>query len=852
MMEKLFLTGTLSLFLCTVALAQENRAVYVASYDTNTQAKCDTAIAEVLSTNLNQVFIQVRARADAVYFPNREDSTYPNPEPRGQLYTLTPSDLDVLQYYIDRLHNASPPVEVHAWMTTYNSWNRSTAPSSPDHVYNDHPDWITEKADGTTYTYSDDAPLDPGVPAVQDHLYNVFMDVVRNYDVDGIHFDYIRLLGADSGFDPVAKAAFEDQTGWSWDTDNTAGELDEVYEAWRRDQISTVVQRIHTQTLLEKPWVNVSAFLVNFSDSVEVLGQGYNWWVANDAIDSLYPGCYSSTVAGTVDDWDFYISKLAQNGDENKVPLNCAIGSYLYLPDHVDYNKTAVTTLGTNSRVPDGYNFFDRGPLFTDATGGNPREMADDLFTAGGPMVTWADPVGFPAHKVAMGAETTPPNAPASPSVTVSSNVPTVTFQRPAAASDGDLPVHYRLYRDTTTPSDLYYENMVMEWWDEDSSRSSFSYDDILASAGTIYYTIVAYDDWNNSAQATVSTTVSASPGVYLVESRTGGLNFSDYSEESGAFSNSSAHSLASGCTASIGSRFATPGAGGVSRLEKARFTPSNLATGTYNVYVTCFDYASAYALGITVRTNDGGGVSTTTIDLTAANAGDVWYQVGTINYTASSGHYIEFDNATQTNFVDATNIRMNAAAVKFESSTAPEAKEPKPAVVTSTSSATEVIVDSSPQALNYDDDGGSGAWATSTYGGAGYFNGSARYFSGSNTNDSVAVWLVDLPQSGKWAIDGWVRHSTGFSTQAKYRFVDGSGTTINTSVSQRSTYDSTTSGDWLINVDGVSDVSAYHFDAGHVYVTLLGDGSDTNIIIADGLRFRLLDGSSCEDWMLF
>jgi uncharacterized lipoprotein YddW (UPF0748 family) len=267
-------------------------------------------IANVLASNLNAVFVQVRCRGDAYYYPNREDSTYPNPEPRGQYYSITPSDLDVLQYYIDRLHNASPRREVHAWLTTYNSWGSSTAPASPAHVYNATPAWLTENSAGVTYTSSNDGPLDPGIPAVQDYLYNIFMDIVRNYDIDGIHFDYIRLFSSNSGYAPEALAQFQAEPGFS-NNPASPGPLSEVFEAWRRDQISQLVHRVHSQTLLEKPWVDTSAFLVNFSDSVEVLGQGYNWWAAHEAIDMLHPGCYASTVSSTVGDWNDYVAKLA-------------------------------------------------------------------------------------------------------------------------------------------------------------------------------------------------------------------------------------------------------------------------------------------------------------------------------------------------------------------------------------------------------------------------------------------------------------------------------------------------------------------------------------------------------------
>ncbi len=804
----------------------EMRAFYAATWRVNTPAKCDAVIAAALAHSVNAVFVEVRGRADAYYYPNRDDATYPNTEPRGELYTISPSDFDSLQYFIDHFHEASPRVEVHAWLTTFNSWNRSSAPDSASHVYNAHPEWVTEDSSGVTPTWEDDAPLDPGIPAVQDYLHSVFMDIVRNYDIDGIHFDYIRLFSSNSGYDPVALAQFLAETGFTY-TPATPGALSEVFEAWRRDQIAQLVQRVHAQTMLEKPWVEVSAFLVNFSDSVEVLGQGYNWWVAHGAIDVLHPGCYSSSVTGTVDDWEFYRDKLAQNSDENTRPIVAAIGDYL-LTDAGE-NATAVTTLRGNSRVPDGFNFFDYDSLFLDGTPAG--EHADNLFDPGGPMDDWAPLPAIP-HKT--DEETTPPNAPASASAALSSGYPRITFNRPAAAS-GDLPVHYRLYRDTDASVDLYYDNMVMEWWDLNSSRSSFTFDDATASLDTYHYAVVAYDDWNNEASVTVGPVVVTSSGIeHIIETRTGGLNVGDHAEISGNWYDSSSHSTAPGCTIPLGSRWSRPSDG---LDDRARFTPSGLTTGNYSVYVTSFNFASANAPNITVRTNDAGGTATSLFDLTAANCGNVWTQCATMDITAGQSHWVEFDSVTQS--TSGSNDRMNPAAVRFvRTGITPTPWEPKPAVTAPGNAITEVIVDSTPQALDYDDNGS--VWQTSTL--SGYHNANARYFpSGSYPLDDYAIWVVDLPQTGTWAIDGWVRHNTAFAQGAQYRFVDSAGAVHSVATSQRSTFNDTTSGDWLINVDGVSDGSAYHFNAGRVYVIVYGNTAGSQTVIADALRFRLL-----------
>ena len=233
--------------------------------------------------------------------------------------------------------------------------------------------------------------------------------------------------------------------------------------------------------------------------------------------------------------------------------------------------------------------------------------------------------------------ETTAPNPPASAAVANVGGSPQITFNRPASAGDGDLPVHYRIYRDSSSSVNLYYENMVMEWWDLDSSQGSFSFDDTTASGGPLYYAVVSYDDWNNEAVSTVGP-ITVSSTEYIIETRTGGLNVSDYSEPAGSFTDSISHSAAPGCSSGIGSRFATPGTDGSSRGDKCRFTPSGLATGSYYVYVTSFNYSSANAQDITLRIYDNGGTSTSQFDLVYTNTGDTWYEVGTINFTSGQG----------------------------------------------------------------------------------------------------------------------------------------------------------------------------------------------------------------------
>jgi hypothetical protein len=112
---------------------------------------------------------------------------------------------------------------------------------------------------------------------------------------------------------------------------------------------------------------------------------------------------------------------------------------------------------------------------------------------------------------------------------------------------------------------------------------------------------------------------------------------------------------------------------------------------------------------------------------------------------------------------------------------------------------------------------------------------------------NSYCVWIAHLPCAGRWAIDGYIRSIQSVLAEGvRYRFVDGYGAVHNVTTTQR-----TGQGGWTINVDGVPDTETYFFKKGHVYVTLYGNATGSEMILADALRFRLVS-RSCEAWMLF
>ena len=159
------------------------------------RAQIEKLVADARRANLNVLIVQVRKRGDA-YF-NRGD------EPRA-LDVKGSRGFDPLSYVIELAHQSRPRIEVHAWLNTFFVGETSG-------VWLKHADaWANRTNDGATGGY-----LDPAIPEVQTYTHKIFLDLARNYDVDGIHMDFVRYPGVTWGYSPVALAQYSHETGAS-------------------------------------------------------------------------------------------------------------------------------------------------------------------------------------------------------------------------------------------------------------------------------------------------------------------------------------------------------------------------------------------------------------------------------------------------------------------------------------------------------------------------------------------------------------------------------------------------------------------------------------------------------------
>mgnify|MGYP001579314404 CR=1 FL=1 len=195
------------------------------------RAILDTAVA----LGLNAIVFQVRPHCDAMYQSDLEPWSNYLTGVQGQ----APSPYyDPLEFWVEESHDRG--LELHAWFNPYRAHlSRGGGEVPPTSIVLTKPH-LARKLPGNTWW------LDPGHPETQDHSFNVVMDVVRRYDVDGIHFD--------DYFYPYGDGNFPDDTTWAMYQDG-GGSLSR--NDWRRSNVNGFIERLYRTIKREKPYVKL-------------------------------------------------------------------------------------------------------------------------------------------------------------------------------------------------------------------------------------------------------------------------------------------------------------------------------------------------------------------------------------------------------------------------------------------------------------------------------------------------------------------------------------------------------------------------------------------------------------------
>lgn len=314
--------------------------------------------------HMNAFCFQARPTADAFYQSSYEPWSVNLSGTRG----LDPG-YDPLAYAVEEGHKRG--LEVHLWVNPYRV-TTSGSPKTTDPVYQNCHDWLIKYDNGSF----SGTIIDPGFPQARQYVINVLMEMINNYDVDGILMDdYFYPYGGTTTEDATSKALYK-----------PAGMND---GDWRRSNVDSTMKMLYDTIQAVKPWVRFGMGPFGIWTTQKAVAQRYGIslpvgitglddyavqacntveWVKGGYVDYIAPQLYWSTTSTgqcyhTLCKWwaqdvckhfsdllpgnqrvDFFVSQAAYRYDETEMGLEIDDNrqfDQLGGPGSVFYNTTS-------------------------------------------------------------------------------------------------------------------------------------------------------------------------------------------------------------------------------------------------------------------------------------------------------------------------------------------------------------------------------------------------------------------------------------------------------------------------------------------------------------------------------
>lgn len=380
-------------------------------------------------TGMNAAIVQIRAAADAFYAKS--------PEPWSEWLTgqqgLAPNPFyDPLEFMIREAHSRG--IEFHAWFNLDRaSYSRSSA-LVPTHISYQQPGWV--------YEYGGRKLFNLGLPDVRAYIAGIVANVVRNYDVDGIHFDdYFYPYGISGQVIQDGQAYAKYGQGMSKDN-------------WRRSNVDALIVQIRDSIRTSKPYVKfgISPFGIwrNLRDdpngsatyggltSYDHLYADSRKWVREGWIDYIVPQVYFST-----NFWKVPFQTLVDWWLVNCPNRHVYVGHGAYRLAHPTRNEPS---WGDPTQMPEQMRYVRKQPklagsvFFSGSTfKANPYNFRDSL---------QAGPYRYPALIPTMPwIDSIPPLAPRDLKVAATKEGVELFWQQPEPAADSGVARSYVIYR---------------------------------------------------------------------------------------------------------------------------------------------------------------------------------------------------------------------------------------------------------------------------------------------------------------------------------------------------------------------------------------------------------------------
>ncbi|OQX95650.1 hypothetical protein B6I21_04325 [candidate division KSB1 bacterium 4572_119] len=428
----------------------------------------------VKQARLNFVLFQIRGNGDAFYQSQHE--------PWSDLLTGElgkDPGWDPLEFAIQQAHDRG--LELHTWINTFPAWRGTSPPphTKPEQLYNSHPEWLIHGKNGKAMPLSSHyVNLSPGIPEARQYVHDVCLDIIRNYDIDGFHFDYIRYPenSPELGYsmDPTSLKLFNSPNGnpknLSW-------------ADWQRENINKFVRKFYDTANSIKPWLKISAAVIGKYDysiwnGYHVVYQDALQWIKEGKIDFIAPMIYWQTDHPTAPFGEITEKWLKHYIHERYIFPGISInklGADNWAVDEV-LKQVAISRDGGNGMVFFSYSGLEKAMAQLENNGFQ--------YLANFPPLPWK--------------KNSPPMDPRNLQFEIQpSGAVLLSWEKPDSLVDSTNVYRYNIFRSDKSPVDvLQAENLI-----HITSKPVYSYLDMGAHPEkTSYYVITALNRLNNES----------------------------------------------------------------------------------------------------------------------------------------------------------------------------------------------------------------------------------------------------------------------------------------------------------------------------------------------------------------
>ena len=256
----------------------------------------DSVLSFAHKNKINKIFFQIRGRGDALY----ESQLVPKYERLDSLF-------DPLHYVLEKTKNTE--IEIHAWFNAYILWSKSSPPINLEHFYYTCPECLATDINGKNdkdinlnQNHSNNWEgvfLSPIHKKVNNHLLFVIDELLKTYDVDGLHLDYVRFHDIFYGYNAIGIDTFINKYNFNpRDLDrgiistrfgfleSKVDSLQNLWDNYKLDSITNLIKS--TKDLIESNSIDIDlsvAVKPNIIDSKYRWSQDWLYWLNKNLID---------------------------------------------------------------------------------------------------------------------------------------------------------------------------------------------------------------------------------------------------------------------------------------------------------------------------------------------------------------------------------------------------------------------------------------------------------------------------------------------------------------------------------------------------------------------------------------